>query len=55
MGRYFIGVVMVLSGILLLIITKDKNFKEVEVSVVMAYSFLFFGTIYLFYKIIRKR
>jgi len=55
MGRYIIGFVMIISGILLLIITKDKDFKEVEDSLVIAYSLLIFGFIYIVYKVIRKR
>jgi hypothetical protein len=55
MGRYIIGIVMIIAGIVLLMITQDRNFKEVEESIVIAYSFLFFGYIYIVYKLIRKR
>ncbi|MCM3031396.1 hypothetical protein [Niallia sp. MER 6] len=52
--KYFIGVVMVISGVLLLVITKNKEFKEIEQSLVIAYSFLIFGIVYLLYKYFRK-
>ncbi|SOC24598.1 hypothetical protein SAMN05880501_11763 [Ureibacillus xyleni] len=55
MGRYIIGIVMIIAGIVLLMITQDRDFKEVEESIVIAYSFLIFGIIYIVYKLIRKR
>jgi hypothetical protein len=55
MGRYLVGLVMMISGILLLIVTKGKDFREIEDSLVIAYSFLIFGFIYVVYKIMRKR
>lgn len=55
MERYLTGIVMVISGILLLVMTKDKYFPEVEQSFVIAYSFLLFGFLSIVYKFFRKR
>lgn len=55
MGRYIIGIAMIIAGIVLLMITQDRDYKEVEESIVIAYSFLIFGFIYIVYKLIRKR
>jgi hypothetical protein len=52
--KYFTGIVMVISGILLLIVTKNKDFKEIEDSLVIGYSFLIFGILYIVYKYFRK-
>ncbi|WP_276309599.1 hypothetical protein [Peribacillus acanthi] len=41
MGRYLIGIVMVIVGFILLIITKNNNFKEVEESLVIANHFYY--------------
>ncbi|WP_157406239.1 hypothetical protein [Neobacillus drentensis] len=49
MGRYLVGIEMVICGIFLLIINQGKDFKEVEESLVMAYIFLIGGFIYIIY------
>lgn len=54
MSRYFIGITMIISGSLLLIIAYGKETGDAEQSLVMAYSFLIFGFIYIVYKVIRK-
>ncbi|SMQ78012.1 hypothetical protein SAMN05444673_3191 [Bacillus sp. OV166] len=41
MGRYLVGVVTVICGILLLIINQGKDFKEVEESIVIAIAIHF--------------
>lgn len=54
MGKYIIGIVMIIAGIVLLIITQGRDFKEAEESIVIAYSFLFFGSVYIVYQFIRQ-
>ncbi|MBD7938949.1 hypothetical protein ACTQ5K_09170 [Niallia sp. Sow4_A1] len=54
MQRYLIGIVMIICGIILLFMAKGRSFLEIEQSLVIAYSFLVFGVIYIFYKMLRK-
>lgn len=55
MSRYIIGIVMIIAGIVLLIMTQNRDFKETEQSIVIGYSFLIFGFIYIVFKFFRKR
>jgi hypothetical protein len=49
--KFFIGIVIIISGILFLMLTNNNNFKEIEDLIVIAYSFIFFGIIYCFLKL----
>jgi len=55
LNKYLIGSVMIICGILLLIITYGKPFKEVEDSLVFGYIFVLGGPIYILFKVIQKR
>jgi hypothetical protein len=50
LDKYLIGSVTIICGILLIIITYGKPFKEVEDSIVVGYIFVFGGIIYILFK-----
>jgi uncharacterized membrane protein len=52
--KFFIGIVLIICGILLLITTNHKSVSEVEEYVVTAYIFLFSGILYIVYKAFKK-
>ncbi|MCM3572368.1 hypothetical protein M3172_04155 [Mesobacillus subterraneus] len=54
MSGYLIAIPMIILGSLLLIIAYSKGMGDAEQSLVMAYSFLLFGFIYIVYKMMRK-
>jgi hypothetical protein len=52
--KFFIGIILVICGMLLLITVNNKSFDEVEEYVVTAYIFLFSGILYIIYKVFKK-
>lgn len=55
LDKYLIGSVTIICGILLLLISDGKPFKEAEDSLVFGYVLVLGGIIYILFKVIQKR